>query len=112
MTRIASWFGVNQRWSKPFLVPIAVFGTMPEAFIAAYGWSSPLGAAELGSLVLTGDILQMAGVSLLPEPRSMLAESPPPEHATSANSAKKMTLSERAIWQTGVGRFWICMRPV
>ncbi len=25
MTRIASWFGVNQRWSKPFLVPIAVW---------------------------------------------------------------------------------------
>ena len=25
MTRIASWFGVNQRWAKPFLVPIAVW---------------------------------------------------------------------------------------
>ena len=25
MTRIASWFGVNQRWAKPFLIPIAVW---------------------------------------------------------------------------------------
>jgi len=25
MTRIASWFGVNQRWAKPILVPIAVW---------------------------------------------------------------------------------------
>lgn len=25
MTRVASWFGVNQRWAKPLLVPIAVW---------------------------------------------------------------------------------------
>jgi uncharacterized membrane protein len=48
-----------------FIVPISLFGTMPESFIAAYGWRSPLGAAELRYLLLTGDILQMAGVSLL-----------------------------------------------
>ena len=48
-----------------FIVPISVFGTMPENFIEAYGWSSPLNGGQLRYLLLTGDILQMAGVSFL-----------------------------------------------
>lgn len=48
-----------------FIVPIEVFGTMPEAFIEAYGWHSPLNGKQLWYLFLTGDILQMAGVALL-----------------------------------------------
>ena len=46
-----------------FVVPIAVLGTMPEKFIAAYGWESPLTFAQLRWLALTGDILQLAGLS-------------------------------------------------
>ncbi|XQF94021.1 heparan-alpha-glucosaminide N-acetyltransferase domain-containing protein (plasmid) [Pseudoalteromonas espejiana] len=48
-----------------FWLPIDVFNTMPEAFINAYGWQSPLSAGQLQFMVLTGDILQLAGVSLL-----------------------------------------------
>jgi uncharacterized membrane protein len=47
-----------------FIVPIAIFGTMPEAFINAYGWQSPLNQSQYLYLLLTGDILQMAGISL------------------------------------------------
>ena len=47
-----------------FLVPIAL-GTMPESFIQAYGWQSPLSQPQLLFMFLTGDILQLAGVSLL-----------------------------------------------
>ncbi|MBV1873636.1 MAG: DUF1624 domain-containing protein [Gammaproteobacteria bacterium] len=46
-----------------FIVPITVFGTMPEEFIAAYGWQSPLNIGQLRYLFLTGDILQMTGIS-------------------------------------------------
>ena len=46
-----------------FIVPIKVFGTMPESFINAYGWQSPLSSSQLLYLVQTGDILQMAGIS-------------------------------------------------
>lgn len=48
-----------------FLVPIYVFGTMPAAFIAAYGWELPLDAGQVLYLVGTGDILPMAGISFL-----------------------------------------------
>lgn len=48
-----------------FVVPIEVFGTMPDNFIAAYGWQAPLTSGQLTYLVLTGDILQMAGFALL-----------------------------------------------
>ncbi len=48
-----------------FVVPIAVFGTMPENFIAAYGWEAPLSFAQLRWLTLTGDILQLAGFALI-----------------------------------------------
>lgn len=48
-----------------FVVPIEVFGTMPEGFINAYGWQSPLTTSQLTYIFLTGDILQMAGIALL-----------------------------------------------
>ncbi|ROS00241.1 uncharacterized protein DUF1624 [Sinobacterium caligoides] len=47
-----------------FLVPIAL-GIMPENFIQAYGWAHPLNASQWRYLLLTGDILQMAGLSLI-----------------------------------------------
>ncbi|MFD2166172.1 heparan-alpha-glucosaminide N-acetyltransferase domain-containing protein [Thalassotalea euphylliae] len=47
-----------------FIVPIGVFGTMPESFVNAYGWESPLTQGQYLYLLRTGDILQMAGVSL------------------------------------------------
>lgn len=47
-----------------FLVPIYVFGTMPEAFIAAYGWHFPLSLGQAAYLLGTGDILQMTGIAL------------------------------------------------
>ena len=46
-----------------FIVPIELFGTMPEEFIRAYGWQSPLTFEQLLYLFLTGDILQMAGIA-------------------------------------------------
>ncbi len=48
-----------------FWLPIEVFNTMPESFINAYGWQSPLNSEQLKFMLLTGDILQLAGVSLL-----------------------------------------------
>lgn len=57
-------FGFFMNFMK-FVVPIAGFGTMPESFIEAYGWQSPLEFEQLRYLVLTGDILQLAGLSLL-----------------------------------------------
>jgi len=47
-----------------FLTPILV-GLMPDSFIAAYGWEMPLNFEKYAYLLLTGDILQLAGVSLL-----------------------------------------------
>ncbi|MCG8672521.1 MAG: DUF1624 domain-containing protein [Pseudomonadales bacterium] len=46
-----------------FIIPIVTFGTMPESFIKAYGWHYPLNNDQLLYLFLTGDILQMAGIS-------------------------------------------------
>ncbi|EAT12474.1 DUF1624 domain-containing protein [Bermanella marisrubri] len=48
-----------------FIVPISLFGTMPESFIEAYGWNSPLETWQYFYLLSTGDILQLAGISLL-----------------------------------------------
>lgn len=48
-----------------FVVPIEVFGTMPENFINAYGWESPLTWPQLRYIFMTGDILQMAGIALI-----------------------------------------------
>lgn len=47
-----------------FLVPILI-GLMPDSFIAAYGWENPLDIEKYVYLLLTGDILQLAGISLL-----------------------------------------------
>ncbi|SEL67772.1 Protein of unknown function [Aquimarina amphilecti] len=47
-----------------FLVPIIV-GLMPDSFIEAYGWELPLDFEKYVYLLLTGDILQLAGISLL-----------------------------------------------
>ncbi|AQQ69300.1 hypothetical protein Mag101_00925 [Microbulbifer agarilyticus] len=59
---LALGFGMN---ALKFVVPISVFVTMPETFIQAYGWESPVTFGQLRYLVLTGDILQLAGMSLL-----------------------------------------------
>ncbi|MEL7304564.1 MAG: heparan-alpha-glucosaminide N-acetyltransferase domain-containing protein [Myxococcota bacterium] len=48
-----------------FIVPIKVFGNMPETFIEAYGWHSPLDSGQLLYLIGTGDILQLAGLALI-----------------------------------------------
>ncbi|MEM9462932.1 MAG: heparan-alpha-glucosaminide N-acetyltransferase domain-containing protein [Myxococcota bacterium] len=47
-----------------FIVPL-VAGAVPDAFIAAHAWSRPLSTEQMAHLVLTGDILQLAGVCLL-----------------------------------------------
>ncbi|MBW1294191.1 heparan-alpha-glucosaminide N-acetyltransferase domain-containing protein [Aquimarina litoralis] len=47
-----------------FLTPILV-GLMPDSFITAYGWESPLNIEKYMYLLLTGDILQLAGISLV-----------------------------------------------
>ncbi|WP_051336310.1 heparan-alpha-glucosaminide N-acetyltransferase domain-containing protein [Aquimarina latercula] len=47
-----------------FLAPILI-GLMPDSFIAAYEWEIPLNLEEYTYLLLTGDILQLAGISLI-----------------------------------------------
>ncbi len=47
-----------------FIVP-AVLDLLPTNFIEAYGWTGPLSIDQMVYMVLTGDILQLAGVSLL-----------------------------------------------
>lgn len=47
-----------------FIVPI-LFNTVPDSFIEAYGWEKPLHFDQMMYLLRTGDILQLAGVSLL-----------------------------------------------
>ncbi len=47
-----------------FIVPILV-GTMPDSFIEAYGWKAPATLQNMIYMLGTGDILQLAGVSLL-----------------------------------------------
>ncbi|MEW7278713.1 heparan-alpha-glucosaminide N-acetyltransferase domain-containing protein [Aquimarina sp. 2201CG1-2-11] len=47
-----------------FIVPV-VIGTVPDNFIAAYGWTSPVTLDNMIYMLGTGDILQLAGVSLL-----------------------------------------------
>ncbi len=58
---LALGYGMN---ALKFLVPIDVLGTMPDAFLAAYGWEVPIGARERLELLRTGDILQCAGLSI------------------------------------------------
>lgn len=47
-----------------FVLPVLV-GTIPDAFIEAYGWTAPATVDNMFYMLLTGDILQLAGVSLL-----------------------------------------------
>ncbi|WP_100915718.1 heparan-alpha-glucosaminide N-acetyltransferase domain-containing protein [Pseudoalteromonas spongiae] len=47
-----------------FVLPI-MLGVMPESFVAAYEWQTPLNLSQYQYLILTGDILQMAGFSLI-----------------------------------------------
>ncbi len=47
-----------------FVVPSTV-GFVPDAFIRAYGWTPPATNEQLLYMLLTGDILQLAGVSLI-----------------------------------------------
>ncbi len=47
-----------------FIVPI-LLGIVPDSFIHAYGWEIPIGLDKMVYLVLTGDILQLAGACLL-----------------------------------------------
>ncbi len=46
-----------------FIVPVLA-GFAPENFIAAYGWTSPVSLENMLFLIQTGDILQLAGLSL------------------------------------------------
>ncbi len=47
-----------------FVLPVLA-GTVPDNFIAAYGWTSPVTLDQMIYMLGTGDILQLAGVSLL-----------------------------------------------
>ena len=47
-----------------FVLPTLV-GVTPDQFIEAYGWTPPATGDNLIYMLLTGDILQLAGVSLL-----------------------------------------------
>lgn len=47
-----------------FVLPVLV-GTMPDNFIEAYGWTAPATLDNMIYMFSTGDILQLAGVSLL-----------------------------------------------
>ncbi|MDY8135936.1 heparan-alpha-glucosaminide N-acetyltransferase domain-containing protein [Aquimarina sp. 2201CG5-10] len=47
-----------------FVFPILI-GTVPDNFIQAYGWTSPATIDNMIYLLSTGDILQLAGMSLL-----------------------------------------------
>ncbi|ASP37550.1 hypothetical protein CHH28_02165 [Bacterioplanes sanyensis] len=46
-----------------FLLPLHA-GVLPEAFIQAYGWQAPLSVGQQLYLLSTGDILQLAGLTL------------------------------------------------
>ncbi len=47
-----------------FVLPVLV-GTVPDNFIEAYGWTAPATLDNMIYMLGTGDILQLAGVSLL-----------------------------------------------
>ncbi|KZS42898.1 hypothetical protein AWE51_16155 [Aquimarina aggregata] len=47
-----------------FILPVLV-DTVPDNFIAAYGWTKPVTLDNMLYMLGTGDILQLAGVSLL-----------------------------------------------
>lgn len=47
-----------------FVLP-ALLGTVPDNFIEAYGWTTPATLNNMIHMLSTGDILQLAGISLL-----------------------------------------------
>ncbi len=47
-----------------FVVPVLI-GTVPDNFIEAYGWTAPATLDNMIYMLGTGDILQLAGVSLV-----------------------------------------------
>ncbi|WP_010181236.1 heparan-alpha-glucosaminide N-acetyltransferase domain-containing protein [Aquimarina agarilytica] len=47
-----------------FVIPTAI-GMVPDNFIEAYGWKAPATFSNMMYMLRTGDILQLAGVSLL-----------------------------------------------
>ena len=47
-----------------FVVPV-LMGTVPDNFIEAYGWTAPATIDNMIFMLGTGDILQLAGISLL-----------------------------------------------
>ena len=47
-----------------FIVPLFL-GLLPNNFIEAYGWTAPITFENMVYMVLTGDILQLAGMCLL-----------------------------------------------
>ena len=47
------------------LVVPAIIGIFPDSFLQAYGWNTDIEWQQLVYLLLTGDILQLGGVSLL-----------------------------------------------
>ncbi|GAA4270786.1 heparan-alpha-glucosaminide N-acetyltransferase domain-containing protein [Aquimarina gracilis] len=47
-----------------FVLPVLI-GTVPDNFIEAYGWTAPATLENMVYMFSTGDILQLAGVSLL-----------------------------------------------
>ena len=47
-----------------FIIPLFL-GLLPNNFIEAYGWTAPVTFGNMVYMVLTGDILQLAGMSLL-----------------------------------------------
>lgn len=47
-----------------FIIP-GLLGLLPKNFIEAYGWTPPLTLSNMFYMLLTGDILQLAGVCLI-----------------------------------------------
>ncbi len=47
-----------------FVLPV-LLGTVPDTFIQAYGWTVPVSLDNMIYMLGTGDILQLAGVSLI-----------------------------------------------
>ena len=48
-----------------FIPPALLFNSMPENFVATYGWTLPLSFEQLKYMVKTGDILQFFGLSII-----------------------------------------------
>ncbi|BFM12569.1 hypothetical protein R50072_27220 [Simiduia litorea] len=79
-----------------FVIPTAL-GLLPEAFIQAYGWHMPLDTAQYTYLLLTGDILQLAGATLL-----LLSALQPWLHNKTAMLALALTIAASAKLLAGL----------